>query len=226
MAITINVPIVQRRQLPGGILEVTCHLNGNEFPFKAGQHLQATLPSLLFNDPKGKTRTFNILSSPNNSEYISFAFYMSDSGFKKSIEQLPENSEIQLKGPFGLFTLSDENKNLVFITEGIGIVPIIGIVLYATEEKSRNNIIVLHSGNKDIPYDDDLLSIEKINNNLTVKTKIGSIDASVIKNNVKDFENTLFFISGTSETISKIKPLLIQNGVTLRDLKIEEFSGY
>lgn len=226
MAITINVPIVQRRQLPEGMLEVTCRLNGNEFPYKAGQNLQVTLPSLLFNDPRGKTRTFNILSSPNNSEYISFAFFMSDSGFKKSINQIPENSEIQIKGPFGLFTLPDDNKNLVFITEGVGIVPIIGIILFATEEKLRNNITILHCGKKDIPYGDDLASIEKMNSNLSVKTKIGSINSSFIKNNIKDFKNTLFYISGTSETVSKIKPILLQNGVHIKDLMIEEFIGY
>ena len=88
------MPIVQWCQLPEGILEVTCRLNGNEFPYKAGQHLQAILSSLLFNDPKGKTRTFNLLSSPNNVEYISFAFYMSDSGFKKTLNQIPENFKI------------------------------------------------------------------------------------------------------------------------------------
>ncbi|MCH7966027.1 MAG: FAD-dependent oxidoreductase [Thaumarchaeota archaeon] len=226
MVTTINVPIVQRCQLQEGILEVTCKLHGNEFPYKAGQNIQVTLPSLLFNDPKGKTRTFNILSSPNNSEYISFAFFMSDSGFKKSISQIPENSKIQIKGPFGLFTLPNDNKNLVFITEGVGVIPIIGIILFATEEKLRNNMILLLSGKKDIPYGDDLASIEKINSNLSVKTKIGSITSSFIKNNIKDFKNTLFYLSGTSETISKIKLILLQNGVSIRDLMIEEFIGY
>lgn len=226
MVTTINVPIVQRRQIPDGILEVTCQLNGNTFPYKAGQNLQVTLLSPLFDDPKGKTRTFNILSSPNNSEYISFAFYMSDSGFKKSINQIPEKSEIQIKGPFGIFTLPSDNKNIVFITEGIGIVPVIGILLYAAEEKLRNKITILYSGKKDVPYSDDLKSIEKINNNLSVNTKIGSINSTFIKSNIKDFKNTLFYISGTSETISKIKPVLLQNGVNIKDLKIEEFIGY
>ena len=226
MATTINVPIVQRRQIQDGILEVTCQLNGNDFPYKAGQNLQVTILSPLFSDPKGKTRTFNILSSPNNSEYISFAFYLSDSGFKKTINQIPEKSEIQIKGGFGLFTLPDDNKNIVFITEGVGIVPVIGILLYATEEKLRNKMTVLHSGKKDIPYSDDLSSLEKINDNLSVKTKIGSITSVFLKSNISDFENTLFYLSGTSETISKIKPLLLQNGVHVKNLKIEEFIGY
>ena len=226
MATTINVPIVQRRQIQGGILEVTCQLNGNNFPYRAGQNLQVTLLSSLFDDPKGKTRTFNILSSPNNSEYISFAFYNSDSGFKKTINQLPENSEIQIKGPYGMFTFPENDKNIVFITEGIGIIPVIGLILYATEENLKNKILVLHSDKKNPPYGDDLLSVEKINNNLSVKTKIGSITSAFLKSNISDFKDTLFYLSGTSETISKIKPLLLQNGVNIKDLKIEEFAGY
>lgn len=226
MANTINVPIVQRRQIPDGILEVTCQLNGNNFPYKAGQNLQVTLLSSLFDDHRGKTRTFNILSSPNNSEYLSFAFYMSDSGFKKTISQIPDNSEIQIKGPFGMFTLPDNGKNIVFITEGVGIVPVIGLVLNATEENLRNKITVLHSGKKEIPYYDDLMAIEKINDNLSVKTKIGSITPALLKSSIPDFENTLFYLSGTSETVSKIKPFILQNNVHIKDLKIEEFAGY
>lgn len=226
MTTTINVPIVQRRQLPGGILEITCRLNGNEFPYLAGQHLQVILPSLLFNDPKGKTRTFNILSSPNNVEYISFAFNMSDSGFKKTLSQIPENSEIQIRGPSGLFTLPNDDKNIVFITEGIGIIPIIGIILFATEEKLRNKITIFHSGGKNISYTDDLKSIEKINPNLSVKIKTDTINSDFVKKNISSFKNTLFYLSGTSKTVAKIKPLLLQNGINIKDLKIEEFTGY
>lgn len=226
MVAIINVPVIQRRQLSGEILEVTCHLDGKEFPFKAGQNIQVTLSSLIFEDQKGKTRTFNILSSPNNSEYLSFAFHMSDSGFKKTLKQIPENSEIQIKGPFGLFTMPESNQEIIFIAEDIGIVPVIGMLLFATEEKRQNKITLIYSGKGKITYDEDIKSIEKINPKLSVKTKVGSLESEFIKNNIYDFQNILFYLSGTSETVSKIKPILLKNGVDIKNLKIEEFVGY
>ena len=226
MTTVINVPIVQRRQLPGEILEVTCHTDGKEFSFKAGQNIQVTLPSLIFEDIKGKTRTFNILSSPNNSEYLSFAFHMSESGFKKTLKQIPENSNIQIKGPFGIFTIPENERETIFIAEDIGIVPIIGMILFATEEKLKNKITVIYSGKDKIPYEEDIRAIEKVNPQLSIKTKIGSMDSNFIENNISDFKNALFYLSGTPETTSKIKPILLQNNVNIKNLKIEEFAGY
>lgn len=225
MADTINIPIVQRRLLPEGLLEVTCKWNGKTIPFQAGQHLQVTLSSLLVDDPKGNTRIFNILSSPNNSDYISFTFQMSDSGFKKSINQIPLNSEIQIKGPYGMFVLPNNDKNIVFVTENIGIIPIIGMILFATEEKLKNKITVIYSDEKNTPYLEDLKSIKQMNENLSI-IQVDKIDSACIKNNIVNFENTLCYLSGKSETVSKIKPILLQSGINFKNLKIEEFIGY
>jgi len=225
MTVTIHTPIVQRRQLGGEIVEVTCQLNGTEFPFKAGQHIQVTLPSLSFQDKKGNMRTFNILSSPNNSQYLSFAFVNSDSAFKKTITQIPENTEIQIKGAFGMFTLPQTTKNLVFITEGIGIVPCMSILLYATEEKLPNKIKLIHFGNN-LPYNEDLLSLQKINHNLSVIIKNGTIDSKFIKNNIDSISNSLFYISGTTTAIRNTKQILLQMGIDQIDIKTEEFTGY
>lgn len=226
MAVTIDVPIVQRRQLDEDIVEITCQLGGNEFPFKSGQHLHVTLPSLSFPDPKGKMRTFNILSSPNNSEYISFAFVNSDSGFKKTLSVLPNESEISIKGAFGMFTLPDDNSELVFICEGIGIVPFINMILYLTEESTTNNITLIHSGKKSIPYSDDIDALKEANENLTVHTKTGGLTASFIKKSVVNFNDKLFYLAGNSKTISTLKPIILQQDVSINNLKIEEFAGY
>jgi len=226
MTVEISVPIVQKRQIDEGIVEITCQIDGSEIPFKAGQHVHVTLPSLLFPDPKGKMRTFNILSSPNNTEYISFAFVNSDSGFKKTINQLAVKSQIQLKGPFGIYTLPNTTQELVFITEGVGVVPCISMILYLSEESAQNKITLIHCGAKKIPYNDDINSLKDANDNLTIHTKLGSINAAFIKKNLPNSSNALFYVSGNSKTISAIKPMLLKQNVPINNIKIEEFAGY
>ena len=226
MAVEITVPIVQKRQIDEGIVEITCQLDGSKIPFKAGQHVHVTLPSLSFPDTKGKMRTFNILSSPNNTEYISFAFVNSDSGFKKTINQLDINSEIQLKGAFGIHTLPNTTQELVFITEGIGIVPCISMILFLSEESAPNKITLIHCGAKKIPYNDDINALKDANDNLTIHTKLGSLDENFIKKNITNSSNALFYVSGNSKTISSIKPILLQQNVPINNIKIEEFAGY
>ena len=226
MTMEITVPIVQRRRLDEDIVEITCQLDGNEFPFKSGQHVHVVLPFLSFSDPKGKMRTFNILSSPNNTEYISFSFVNSDSGFKKTLSSLSIDSKILLKGPFGMFTLPEDNSELILISEGIGVVPFIGMILYMTEESCTNKITLIHSGKKSIPYIDDLNTLKKINKNLIVHTNTDGINASLIKNNVTNFNDKLFYVAGNSKTISTVKPIILKQNVSINNLKTEEFSGY
>ena len=226
MTVTIDVPIVQKRQLYEDIVEITCQIDGNEFPFESGQHVNIALPSLSFPDPKGKNRTFNILSSPNNSQYISFAFVNSDSGFKKTINKLAINSKIQLKGPFGVFTLPANNKELVFICEGIGVVPCISMILYLTEEAAPNKITLIHSGKKKIPYNDTINNLKDVNANIIIHTKLGSIDSNFIKKSISNFSDQFFYVSGPSKTVSAIKSILLQQNVAINNIKTEEFTGY
>jgi ferredoxin-NADP reductase len=225
MPTTIDVPIVQRRQIDD-MTEVTCQLNGKEFPHKAGQHIQVTLPSLFFQDKKGNMRTFNILSSPNNDQYISFAFVNSDSAFKKTINQLPLKSQIQIKGAFGMFTLPSGDKDLVFISQGVGVVPCMSIILYATEENLTNKIKIIHCGKNKIPYEEDLKELENANSSLSVITKNGEIDSAFLKKNISKIENTIFYVSGFSQHIQKTKQALLQMNVQISNIKTEEFAGY
>jgi len=226
MASTLDVPIVQKQRLEEDIVEITCRFDGSTLPFKAGQHIRVSLPSLYFSDDKGKTRTFNILSSPNNTEYISFAFVNSDSGFKKTINQLKINSMINLQGPFGMFTLPENNKDIIFISEGIGIVPCISMILYATEELFSNKITMIYSGNKKIPYHNDLQTLKDTNKNFTFHTKTGTLDKDFVNKNISNVNDSLFYISGNTKTTSSIKQILLQKNIPISNIKIEEFAGY
>jgi len=225
MVTTIDVSIVQRRQI-GDMTEITCQLDGKEFPYKAGQHIQVTLPSLFFQDKKGNMRTFNILSSPNNEQYISFAFVNSDSAFKKTINQLDIKSQIKIKGAFGIFTMPSGDVDLVFISQGVGVVPCMSIILYATEENLKNKIKMIHCGKNKIPYEKDLKDLENANSSLSVITKNGEIDHAFLKENVSKIENTVFYVSGFSQHVQKIKQALLQMNVHISNIKTEEFTGY
>ena len=68
------------------------------FTFKAGQYVFVNLPKLNYPDDRGPRRQFSIVNSPNQKGIIVVTTRLSDSGFKKTLNELPIGTEVEL-GP-------------------------------------------------------------------------------------------------------------------------------
>lgn len=223
---TVCLPVIQRQEIMPGVMEIICK-NETNFSFLPGQYVNVTLDNLKYPDAKGRTRTFNIASSPNNVGYIGFSFLRSNSGFKRTLSEIQLDSKIEIKGPFGTFTLPDDcNTPLTFIADGIGITPCLSMALYAAEEGLPHKITLLYTGKQILPYILGLQDAEKANPNFKLITKTGSIDTKFIIRHINDLKNMKWFVAGTPRAISIIVKTLSQLGVLEKSIKVEEFSGY
>jgi ferredoxin-NADP reductase len=219
----IKIPLVQRRQISQKVLEVTCEVQDQKIQFSPGQHFKVSIENLLFPDQKGKTRIFNAVSSPNNEHYISFAFLMSDSGFKKTINQIPLGTKLEIKGPYGMFmTSKNETRHTVMVGDDIGITPCISHILYAIEEGLINGMHLLYSSN--CPYAREIKEIQQGNKNLRC-FEFNDFNLAVIKK-IDNYKECLWCISGTVERIGIIKQQLLKANVPIQNIKVEEFAGY
>lgn len=225
-SLAASFQVVQCQEITPGTIEVVCK-NQSNFSFKPGQYVSVTLNELIYADPKGRTRKFNVVSSPNNKDYLGFAFAKSASGFKKTLSSIPVNSEIWIKGPFGVFTLpEDHTKPVVFVADGIGVTPCVSMALYAAEERLPHKITMIYTDQKAFPYLDGLREIEKENSNFKLFTKTGLADSNFIKKSVSDVKNSRWFVSGIPRSVSEMTKSIGRLGVFEKDIKIEEFSGY
>jgi ferredoxin-NADP reductase len=221
-----NFPIIQREEVSENVIEVVCKQDGS-FTFKPGQYVNISIEQLRYPDTKGKTRTFNLVSSPNNTEYLGFTFSKSNSGFKRTITEMPINSKIEFKGPFGVFTLpEDHSRPIVFIADGIGVTPCVSIALYAAEEKLPHKITMIYTSKKSHPYLENLKEAEGENPNFKLQSKIGQVDSGIIKKHVSNIKESRWYAAGTSQSVSHIVKTISQLGVLEKDIHIEEFSGY
>ncbi|HPI72238.1 MAG TPA: FAD-dependent oxidoreductase [bacterium] len=89
---------------------------------QAGQHITVKLPRLLHEDPKGPQRTFTLASAPHEADWL-IATRMTGSGFKKTLLDLPLNTELEVHGPMGALVRDERFPALVFLAGGIGITP-------------------------------------------------------------------------------------------------------
>lgn len=220
----LEFSIVDKKKIAEEIFEITLS-SQEDFNFRAGQYVLVKIPRLLYDDLKGNSRGFSIASSPSNKRSISIVFRMSESGFKKTLVDLPIDSTVEVDGPFGAFILPEySSKPINFIAGGIGITPFISILRFADGNSLSHKINLIYANRplKEILYLKELKNLQKKNANFSLKTAFEKISPDFIKANSINFNESLWYISGPPQFVVYIKDLLNSLGIKDEDVFFEE----
>ena len=210
--------------------------------FKPGQYLEWTLGHKKA-DNRGNRRYFTIASSPTEKELLlGVKFYPKPSSFKKALAYMNDGDTIiasQLSGDFVL--PRNRKRKLVFIAGGIGITPFRSMIKYLIDTKQKRDIVLIYSNKteKDIVYKDifDLASQYfnlKIIYTLTdlrgrqtnLAGRRGSIDGRMILEEIKDWEERTYYISGPPSMVASTEKVIKNLGLSSNHIKTDFFPGF
>ena len=225
----LQLPIIKRKEIAKGTVEISFGLENNEFSFKAGQYMHVTIPKLIFQDNKGSSRDFSIASSPNDKKSLKTVFRVSDSSFKQTLTKMPIGSKVDVNGPMGVFTLPDKiDKPIVLIAGGIGITPFMSMIKYATENKLDNKLMLIYTNKSPerAAYLKELEELQRQNPNFKLISRFKRIDHDFIKENIKNVKDCLWYVCGTPGMVIGVREMLMKIGISESDIFFEEFSGY
>jgi predicted ferric reductase len=197
------------------------------FSFNSGQFcfLRLNKNRLYANHP------FTISSSPKD-KYLSFT--MKNTGrFTKIASKLEEGDEIIVDGPFGIFTIEDSKKDLVFIAGGVGITPFMSIIKDVAGKEAKQHVTLLYGSRteNDIIFKNELENIKEdwlrkvfvLSNDNSNNYEKGYIDKKIIKKYVENINNSLFYICGPEPMQKQVVKILKDLGVKKNNIKIESF---
>ena len=103
-----------------------------------------------------ETRAYSISSSPADEGFIEFTIQLVGS-FTHKIWERKAGDKVELKGPFGHFTFTDEMKEpVVMVGAGSGVTPLRAILTYVAKKNLTNRVDLLYSCRKP-----DLIIFEK-----------------------------------------------------------------
>ena len=223
--ITDETPLVKsfRAELPKNI----------SIDFYPGQFFMVSFAE----DAEIKTaRAYSIASSPLNKSYLEIALDKVGP-FTTKLFSMKEGDLLKFKGPYGKFYFNEEMKNnLVLVAGGTGITPLIGIVRYCNDKKLNNKIRFLYSVRtpSDIIYKEDLEKIKNENNNfdyvVTItrqevndswKGRKGRVDLNLLKENIEDVENSIYYLCGPKDFVHSIIEMLESLGVKKEQIKTD-----
>ncbi len=209
-----------------------------DIDFKPGQYFVLSIKI------KGQDaiKHFSISNSPTEKGYIEFTKRITGSEFSKALDKLKKGDWARIKLPYGFFTFDGEYEKIAFLVGGIGITAIRSICKYVCGKKLSTNIVLIY-GNKteeDIAFYDDFLQMEGENKNLRVvhiltspmdktswKGKTGLITSEMVKQEIPDYEERVFYICGPPKMVDYLRTLLSEElKIDEKKIKWEHFLGY
>lgn len=209
------------------------------FNYHAGQFMEWTLPHPN-PDSRGNRRYFTLASAPEEDNLaIAIKYNTPPSSFKKNLIEMKPGQTIIAAELAGHFTLpKNKEEKLVFIAGGIGIVPFRSMIAHITKTKEKRDIVLFYSNKnfEDICFTADFILAKGMFNLRTVYALdsapanwpgyVGFIDQKLIEQNVPDYKDRTFYISGPPKMVDNFKIVLNQMGVHKNKIKSDYFPGY
>jgi len=202
-----------------------------------GQYFYFTIPVLKYPDPKGATRHFTISSSPTEGNILRITTRIrEESGFKKSLDELPIGAQINGEGPNGVF-IYDEKEILtnIFIAGGIGIAPFRSMIKYVADNNLTTSIYLIYSNSEDDfvfrkELDEIVASHPNIKIQYVVTSTEGHLDQAKIKAILDiwhlEFDIPTFWLCGPPSMIDAMEKVLEEMGINTNHIRSEKFTGY
>lgn len=170
---------------------------------------------------------------------------ISDSEYKQALDAMNLGDSIEIRGPFGNFTLDSLKKDkLCFLAGGIGITPFMSMLQYAQNTKMSLDAVLFYSNRtRDrIVFEAELAAMAqkmpklKVIHTLTDlspeekaqwKGETGYISAAMIKKHMSDYSERHFFMVGPPPFNKAIREMLSgELGIDNTLITAEQFAGY
>ncbi|MBA3724325.1 MAG: RnfABCDGE type electron transport complex subunit D [Candidatus Levybacteria bacterium] len=210
--------------------------------YKPGQYLEWTLPHKRA-DMRGNRRYFTIASSPTE-KHLRLGVKIGENGssFKKKLTNYQSGDVIVGSQLTGDFTMPDDaSEKLVFIAGGIGVTPFRSMIKYLLDKGEKRSIILFYANKTadEIAYKDifdraqqelGLKSIYVLSDKEHIPSgwlgKVGRIDETMITQEVPDFKERTYYLSGPNAMVDSYKHLLLKMGVSKTNIVTDYFPGF
>lgn len=130
--------------------------NGEVFGYKPGQFVFVTI---LDKEIGIEEHPFSLSSAPGNRDFITLTIKgLGD--FTSRIREVKTGTRVLVDGPYGYFSMlnHDAEADLVFIAGGIGITPILSMLMYLKENQPDRNVLLLWGAQQPV----DLVRLDEV----------------------------------------------------------------
>ncbi len=201
--------------------------------YEAGQYLEWMLPHKGV-DKRGTRRYFTIASAPSETD-IRVAMKLPEkmSSFKKAMSTLAVGDIVIGSQRAGDFVLpKDTAQKIGWIAGGIGVTPFVSQARELKTKNQKRDIVLFYATATaaDAAYKEDLSLVAKViavvsSGEVPVGGLSGYVTKEVIKDNVKDYLERTWYVSGPPPMVEATTKALVLLGVPKRKIVRDFFPG-
>lgn len=202
-------------------------------PFQPGQFVMVVFDGV-------GSKAMSMASSPTR-PHMELSAEMSESPYKKKWAEVKAGDAVTVVGPYGVFTLAEEEQKIGFIAGGIGITPFKSMMEYIADEKLPNDILLLYSNKAP-----ELIACKReldelCGQNTSFKTiytitrpaesgqewrgHTGRIDLHFIQQHAPDWKERLWYVCAGDAMVRDMCALLEGAGLPRSRVRREVFTG-
>lgn len=228
-----TVQVQKNIKLTRNVHEITFDLiEPKTISFQPGQFITIE----VLNQNKVINRAYSIVSPPSsNSEIILWVKRIEGGLGSNYLCNLKEGQEIEIKGFFGKFVLQEDDKDILFVGTGVGIVPLNSMIETLFEEKTQRKI-TLYFGvrhEKDLFHHDEFSKLAEENENFTFHPCISRPEEKPCPYNegrvtkylekLENIPNHDAYICGSQPMIEEVTKILKSKGIKEENIYHERF---
>jgi ferredoxin-NADP reductase len=205
------------------------------FEYKAGQFFFVTLRQ----GGKELSKHFSFSSSPTEKDHIEFTKKFTDHEYSMALKAVKVGDWARIDAPYGQFTFEGEYPKIALLGGGIGITPFKSLCKNATDKHLTSKITLFYGcrTEADFVFRREFEEMRAQNPNLRLvlivneptsrwKGPVGVITAEMIKQQLPDYKETVFYTCGPPGMVKAMENLVANLGLPKTQLKLEYFTGY
>ena len=218
-----DLSLIERNKVAENTIELI-FTKPNDYFFKIGQYTFLNVGD----NPNDKTfsRALSIASHPDEN-ILRFVMRISDSEFKKRCLEMKYGDKATITQSIGSFGFKFSNKEIVFLISGIGIAPIIPMLMELEKINYQGKVSLFYSNRTlaKTTYNEKLqnFNIKNYNYNPVFTGIQPRINIDLLKEKLDDIYNAHYYIIGTSDFIKTMKTLLEENHIDKNHYLVDNF---
>jgi len=195
------------------------------FAYEAGQYMEWTLAGK--GDDRGNRRYLTMSSAPTEPNMmVSVRMPEQPSAFKQRLSTLKPGDKIMASYLSGSFVLPKKPAvKLAFMAGGVGITPFRSMLKSLVDRQQKRDIILFYSTNKreELAFGDVFTAAKQIG---LKSLYAASLSKELVAQNIPDYLERTFYISGPYGYVKSTEDMLIEMGVSPLKTVTDYFPGY
>ena len=217
-----DLSLIERNNVAENTIELI-FTKPSDYDFKIGQY---TFLDVANKGESKIVRALSIASHPDE-DVLRFVMRISDSEFKKRCLEMKKGNSATVTQATGSFGFKFSDKEIVFLISGIGIAPIIPMLMELEKTNYQGKVSLFYSNRTlaKTTYHERLqdFNIKNYNYNPVFTGIQPRINIDLLKEKLDDIYDAHYYIIGTGEFIKTMKTLLEENHINKDHYLVDNF---